>query len=267
MVRMIFSDMDGTLLDDHGYVTDTNAQLIRDSGIPFTLVSARAPMEMAEAIDRLALKGPQIGFNGGLIYERAGSGWRVLDQAPMAKADAERIIAAVSARFPNVSLSYYTVTDWYAARIDEGLRGEIAVSHQAPTLADYRTVFAQEDLAVLKIMLISFDPAEFARLKAFFAEAQFPGVSAQQSGTAWFEITSLAAKKSRGIDYVLRREGIDAADAAAFGDGHNDLPMLNMVGTPIVMANALPEIKQVAKHLTAANTEDGVGHGIWRFLK
>ncbi|WP_179394841.1 HAD family hydrolase [Lacticaseibacillus absianus] len=267
MIRMIFSDMDGTLLDANGNVSETNAKLIRDSEIPFTLVSARAPMEMADAITRLDLDGPQIGFNGGLIYERAATGWHVLDAAPMDTSVAEQIITAVTRDFPAVSLSYYTVDDWFAARIDEGLRGEIAVSHQMPTLAEPHTVFARHDLAILKIMMITFDPAELQRLQAYFAAAAFPGISAQQSGTAWWEVTSAAAQKSRGIQYILDRYALRAAETAAFGDGHNDLPMLNMVGTPIVMANALPEIQAVAKHLTLSNVEDGVGRGIWQYLK
>lgn len=56
-------------------------------------------------------------------------------------------------------------------------------------------------------------------------------------------------------------------ETAAFGDGHNDLPMLKMVGYPIVMRNALDDIKRVAYRVTKTNDEDGVGYGIENFLK
>ena len=54
-IKRIFCDMDGTLLNSEGQVSDSNATLIREAGIPITLVSARAPMEMKEATDALQL--------------------------------------------------------------------------------------------------------------------------------------------------------------------------------------------------------------------
>ncbi|MFU1875737.1 HAD family hydrolase, partial [Enterococcus faecium] len=68
MIKRIFSDMDGTLLDNTGAVSEENVSLIKSAGIPMTLVSACAPMEMMAAIEKLDLTGAQVGFNGGLIY-------------------------------------------------------------------------------------------------------------------------------------------------------------------------------------------------------
>lgn len=73
MIKRIFADMDGTLLTPEGIVSDATAQAIKASHIPVTLVSARAPLEMKDAINKLGLNTPQIGFNGGLIYERTGN--------------------------------------------------------------------------------------------------------------------------------------------------------------------------------------------------
>ena len=44
-IKRIFCDMDGTLLNSEGQVSDSNAILIREAGIPITLVSARVLME------------------------------------------------------------------------------------------------------------------------------------------------------------------------------------------------------------------------------
>ena len=54
-IKRIFSDMDGTLLNSEGCVSSLNSEAIRDAQIPLTLVSARAPMEMREAIEELQL--------------------------------------------------------------------------------------------------------------------------------------------------------------------------------------------------------------------
>ena len=74
------------------------------------------------------------------------------------------------------------------------------------------------------------------------------------------------AKKSRGVNYIAQREQLNLNETAAFGDGPNDIPMLKLVGMPIVMANGLPNVKKVARHLTADNAHDGVGQGIDRFI-
>ena len=67
-IKRIFTNMDGALLNSKGQVSERNARRIRRADIPITLVSARAPMEMREAIELLGLQGPQVGFNGGLIW-------------------------------------------------------------------------------------------------------------------------------------------------------------------------------------------------------
>ena len=55
MIRHLFSDMDGTILREDGRISPETAQVIRQVGLPLTLVSARSPMEMREAIDQLGL--------------------------------------------------------------------------------------------------------------------------------------------------------------------------------------------------------------------
>ncbi|WP_203623847.1 Cof-type HAD-IIB family hydrolase [Lacticaseibacillus sp. 866-1] len=266
MTSWVFTDMDGTLLDETGRVRASNAEKIKASGLPLTLVSARSPKEMQEAITALDLQGPQIAYNGGMIFVPHKTGRTVLSALPMPTESAKQIIGEIIARFPSTSVSYYDGADWYAERMDDNLRGEIAVSRLMPTFQPYQEVF-ERPRQIVKIMLIDFDAGVMAQIHDFFAAHEFHGVNARSSNAAWLEITSAEAEKSRGIQHVLDQEHIEARDTAAFGDGQNDLPMLTMVGTPIVMANAAPAIKQVAKYITKSNLEDGVGYGMLHYLK
>jgi 3-deoxy-D-manno-octulosonate 8-phosphate phosphatase (KDO 8-P phosphatase) len=59
---------------------------------------------------------------------------------------------------------------------------------------------------------------------------------------------------------VLERRGIDWQEAAFVGDDLADLPLLRKVGLPIAVANAVPEVKAVAAHVTTAPG----GHGAVR---
>ncbi len=256
--------MDGTLLNSKGLLAQSNAKLISAARIPMTLVSARAPIEMAPAFQALNLTGPQIAFNGGLIF-RPNTHFDPLVAHPITPAAVATLLAQIEAHFPNVSLSFYDQQHWYTSRIDRGIQYEQALTEQAPELVVTETT-AAKSLTVFKLMMITFDLAEMNALNRFVLDLKVPGVSIQRSGDDYLEITSDLAKKSHGIQYLFDHAGLVAQDCAAFGDGHNDLPMFKAVGTPIAMANAQPEVKQAAVHTTTSNDDDGVGRGIRDFL-
>jgi 3-deoxy-D-manno-octulosonate 8-phosphate phosphatase (KDO 8-P phosphatase) len=67
-------------------------------------------------------------------------------------------------------------------------------------------------------------------------------------------------RKAAAFGEVLQRRGIPWEEAAFVGDDLADLPVLRKVGLPIAVANAVPEIKAVAAHVTAA----AGGHGAVR---
>lgn len=262
MIRHIFSDMDGTLLDLSGQVSPTTVQALRDTGLPITLVSARAPMEMAPAIEALALTEPQIGYNGGLIYRRTDTGWEYLDEEPIPHEAAMQLVNFFAAQDPAVSVSYYGRAAWYAPRLDAGVNFQSSLTHLTPILADPAELLAQDADPFFKIMLISFDEPALARVADALTELAVPGITIQRSSGAYVEITSAAAKKSRGIDYIFEREQLKKEETAAFGDGHNDLPMFARVGLPVVMANAPDDVKEVAAYVTRSHTEDGIAYAL-----
>lgn len=265
-IKRIFSDMDGTLLNSEGRVSSENSKAIRDAQIPLTLVSARAPMEMREAIEALQLTGPQVGFNGGLIYQILDGKVKPLHIDILPRKTAQTILQAVRQHFPQISVSYYDMTNWYCDRIDEGIRLEFNITRQAPTLTNEADFLAAKD-NTFKIMMIALDNDDLLALEKYLQALDLGEVSILRSGQYHLEITSKTAKKSKGIAYILKKEGLDKSQTAAFGDGHNDIPMFEMAGYPIVMGNAFPDIKELAYKVTRSNDEHGVGYGIRKYLK
>lgn len=265
MIRHIFSDMDGTLLNSEGHVSPNNVNGIKDSGIPFTLVSARAPMEMAETIDRLQLVDPQIAFNGGLIFQKLHHGVKVLRQDPLAIASMRKIFQMVKIDFPKVSTSCYDLNNWYAEKVDYDVQLESEMTGIVPKIVSYSDLLT-DDKTFYKLMLITCDEIELEHLVQSINELGLDDISAKQSGKIYLEITSRHAQKSKGIKYIQHLEKLAVEEMAAFGDGHNDLPMFQSVGTPIVMDNALKDIKVHGKFITKTNDADGVSFGIRKYL-
>ncbi|MFC3749067.1 Cof-type HAD-IIB family hydrolase [Paenibacillus sp. GCM10012306] len=71
--------------------------------------------------------------------------------------------------------------------------------------------------------------------------------------------------KSAAILKVLEYFGLDAAEAIAFGDGENDIDMLELVGLGIAMGNGGDRLKQAADFVTKASGEDGIGYALRRY--
>ena len=266
MIKHIFSDMDGTLLQSNCKISENNVQVIKDSQIPFTLVSARSPREMIETIGKLDLQEPQIAFNGGLIFQQTAQGKKILQSEPIAVDGIKQVLTILKQEFPDVSCSLYDLDNWYVEKIDKGIEYEASACDFEPIVTDFVSLLKQDDLKIFKIMLISFDLQEMKAMNEKLAYLNSGDVTVTQSAENYLEITHRLAQKSRGIKYIQDLENLDKDDMAAFGDGYNDLVMLKQVGTPIVMDNALPGVKDYAKFITKDNDHDGVAFGIQKYL-
>lgn len=78
----------------------------------------------------------------------------------------------------------------------------------------------------------------------------------------WVEIMNVNCDKGRGLKILSDYMGIDIKDVAAFGDGDNDLEMLEAAGMSVAMGNASENLKRIADYITLDVKEDGLAYGI-----
>ena len=80
--------------------------------------------------------------------------------------------------------------------------------------------------------------------------------------TAWWDravdIIPTSSSKGIGIDKILKYYHLDKSEALAFGDGNNDIEMLQAAGTGIAMGNASKDLKAVADGVCANVENDGI---------
>ena len=71
--------------------------------------------------------------------------------------------------------------------------------------------------------------------------------------------------KSLAIIKVLEYFNLDKSEAIAFGDGENDIDMLELVGLGIAMENGYENLKKVADFVTKKSSEDGIAFALKKF--
>lgn len=86
------------------------------------------------------------------------------------------------------------------------------------------------------------------------------GKDRQMSG----EMTKMGVNKATGMQRLMDELKIGREDTIAFGDGPNDVEMLQFAGTGVAMGNAIPVVKQYADMVTDKIDEDGLYHAFER---
>ena len=87
-----------------------------------------------------------------------------------------------------------------------------------------------------------------------------------RSKSTYLELAPLSVSKATALSMVMSKcfdLGLD--EVMAFGDNYNDIDMIRSVGWGIVVGNARPEVKEVAREITVNSVEDGVAIAIEKY--
>ena len=152
-IRLIISDIDGTILNDHHQIDPELAALIPDlkrEEIPFVLASARSPKGMAPIAKELGIEDcPMACYNGGLDSK----GEQVLFEHPLDKNEARQFIDWANQHFPQVSINLYSGKDWMTDHLDQWSREEARITGEKPLILPPIGSFAGYDKAPPQIAL------------------------------------------------------------------------------------------------------------------
>lgn len=267
MIKHLFSDMDGTVLNSNGEISEVNINAIKESGLPFTLVSARSPQKMEKIINTLGIDGVHVSFNGAIIFEKKNNEKIVLHRQPIDFSVAKKLVLDIRNKFPDTGISLYDEINWNTDKKTNGIIEEYNVVRVEVNIVDFNEYF-KEIKDVFKVSFIEHDKEIFNNI-ADYVEKEFSKeeLTIQRSLSGYLEITHLNAKKSKGIEYISKLENLNKNELAAFGDGQNDIPMFETVGYSVVMDNATDDVKKYADYVTKSNNEDGVAYAIENFVR
>lgn len=261
-IKLVVSDVDGTLLTDDKRLTDAAiaaVQKLSQAGIGFTLVSSRPTVGMNFLIRPLSLALPFGSFNGSSIVEPPS---RPLEQHFIPAETARNAIGLLDQYGADVWL--FTSGQWLTRNPEGDYVGheQRAIKH-APTVIDS---FAPYLDSACKIVGASADADLLIRCETAMRKAVGPRATAVRSQTYYLDVTPPGRDKGTFVAAIAERLGIRLDEVATLGDMQNDLPMFAVSGLSFAMGNASDEVKECATHVTASNEQDGFARAIEKIL-
>ncbi|REH96061.1 Cof-type HAD-IIB family hydrolase [Staphylococcus felis] len=285
MVKLIATDMDGTLLNAAHEVSDENIKAIQyaqSQGVTVVIATGRAFYEAQDPIAPTGLKVPYICLNGAEVRDESfdivhtSSLNHELYQRIRQELDRHHIYYQVYTNMgiytedPERDLAIYIdIAERSGQKADvEKIRKHIQHRIDIGTLKIVENYDHLEDIPgelIMKVLAFDTDLEKIERVKARLSEKSNLEVSSSSRGN--IEITHADAQKGTAVASIAEKLGISLEDTMAIGDNLNDKSMLERVGYPVAMANAIPELKEHAKFVTDTNEKSGVAKAIYKVLE
>lgn len=257
MIRLIATDLDGTLLRADKTVSDrTRAALAaaRDAGLTVALVSARPPRTVSRFAAAAGVSGYAVCCNGAIVYDLDRA--RVVLHTPFPSAIAVELVTRLRAALPDVNFALEQELDFYCEPAYAALHPDRA--DEDPQLVDALVRLSDPDATPVTKLIVRHPDRDLANLLELVTMLAGDRASVTHSGAPFIEVGAAGVHKAVGLAALCTDLGIAAAEVVAFGDMPNDLPMLTWAGRGVAVANAHSDILAVADEVTASNMDDGV---------
>jgi Cof subfamily protein (haloacid dehalogenase superfamily) len=286
MIKLICSDMDGTLLDAKMTISPENLAAIdyaQHLGIEFVLATGRSYHAATAPLAGTPLHTTMIILNGAQIYDKSGEPeftWTIDKEKVndvLDLLDQNKIYYEVSTNHGLYSESQARRIESFAVHVAEQLPHlsfKTAIAMASANLANLqihytdsiRKVLADPEMTVLKII---FTDARGAKALGPVANKidQLGGLAITSSGQYNIEVNHQNAQKGIAVVHLAKMRNIPLSEVMTIGDNYNDISMLEAGGVSFAMGNADAEVKEHAKFITDTNLENGFAQAVYRAIK
>lgn len=253
-IRLAVFDVDGTLRDRDGMPESAREALwkLKKEGISIALATGRSEYEMRAFMEELEIdwaitcNGSHVGYRGKTI---------------------------ISAAFPHSVVQQWVET---AERLGhelllfgaEGMflnRGDAPLFRKAQQeigMMEPLIFRSADDLPAIYLCNVFCTPEE----EEAYKEAAADGVYVHRWSPCAVDFCPFGTNKAAGLSKLLEYLKIKPGEVAAFGDSSNDLEMMELVGTAIVMGNGTDELKKKATHVTKPLHDGGIAYAVDRWI-
>lgn len=285
MVKMVVSDMDGTLLNRGSEISPKNLEAIRkleEHHIEFVIASGRDYQGAYQILDKYQVQCEAILGNGSEYVDRQG---KLIMSCYMDKT----VIKEVVKIFTDAGIPYMIFTtkgfftgqepsevrDAFIRRserlfgrpreeFEKNGRYKSLPCNQLQKIEDFDE-FLSRDLEIIKVEAFYPDIPEIGKAKDALKEVQ--GISYLSSYEDNVEVTDQEAQKGYILEKVIRLKGISKEEVMVMGDGMNDYSLFERFSDSYAPANAQEAIKKMAGEIVSACDEDGFAQAVVRVLE
>ncbi len=252
--RLVALDIDGTIIDHDGVLTQRVAQAIRRvaaDGWHVVLATGRALYGTLPVLSSLdLLEGWAVCSNGSVTLRLdplLPDGYEVAHSVTFDPSDALRL------------LRRHLPTALYAVE-EVGVGYRLTAPFPDGELDGAERIVSFEDLFTAQATRVivrdpNHTPEEFLELTE---RVGLHGVNYSVGWTAWLDLAPEGVSKASALELIRSRLRVDPLQTVAVGDGRNDLDMFAWAARAVAMGQAVPEVVAAADEVTAPVAEDGL---------
>ena len=257
MHPVVVSDLDGTLLNEKHELAPRTKTVIRrltEEGIKFVFATGRHRLDVEGFRSQVDIEMYTITSNGACIQNPQGE---IIISHTIPQIDARALIDLGRKYNDKVFVNVYTDTHWYLEQERKSL-----LEFHKDTGFSY-TLKNLDEIPTDQLIKVFYSADTHEELQAI--EKELRGTLGNSLTIAYslpncLEVMAKNVNKGYAVNEVLALKGLEAKDAIAFGDGMNDVEMLQTVGKGLVMGNGLPQLRAALPELEVIgeNKDDAV---------
>lgn len=262
--KAVAVDMDGTFLDDRKqFDHEQFDQLLTEfekRGVHFIVASGRPYVRLKQDFKGFADRMDFVTLNGSRLIIKG----KDAASYPMDRQDVLELIDDVQAEYGKMATMVFEKNIAYLhSEVDKDERDFLAYFAGNSDVIDDWNDLPEDDIYQITFGM---DSKHAADVEEAFNKDHENKISAFASATFAIDVNVKGVSKGSGLERLLAKMGMTGDDLIAFGDGGNDIPMLDFAKYSYAMANGMDKVKKHAKFIAPANTENGVFRVLQKYL-
>ncbi len=260
MIKLVVTDVDGTLLDENSQLPDLNKEAVYEClsrGIRVILATGKSIFAIKYLIETLQLKLPQITLNGAVVVD---SSYNILKAVRIGSKYFYDIIKTIKDKNykPLAALANGLI---YYDEYDPNFRVFEEVHEPLYKVEKLeKNEYANECVSV-SVAIKETDP-----LDSFLRKKYEQKLQVVRSGEYFFDILRKEANKGDALSYICNKLDISKKEVAVIGDSPNDLSMFKFAGLRIAVKNSFPEVLKTADYITDENYKCGFAKAVYQYI-
>lgn len=254
-VEAVFSDIDGTLLNSKGQLTDRTKRAISNLPIPFILCSGRF-FKMAQSLyHELGLTTPIITSNGAVIYGRHET---IIDKAFLKKSAISDVVSLMTEQSnQTIGVNIFSLDTWYSNELMQGQYAEFIKS------VDSKPDIVVKDLSFVPmgkmVKFLAFGEKEELDIYEKYCRKNYGSVfTILHDNPKMFELFPIKSSKGTAVISVCRFLHLKSKNVLGIGDTDMDEALLGSCGFKAALENSNERLRKMADIQTAHTDSDGL---------